>query len=642
MKTFFVRFVTVILLISVLLSVGCTVDEPEVTDPSGDATTCSHSYTEEQTHVCGEGVTTTLTCKNCGHTEVSFDDSEEARACRYVGGVCQSCHDVIPGTLIYAETFEYIPLTEHSGEALSYLGWSIDTMQNGAPTNGTAYYNIADYRGSRRLEITNYGTGYESGTDSYVNVLTEAQFGIFHEQNYTYQYDVWLGQASATDRYIVLLSDYNGGAYNSFHLRNRGTGNNEAQVNGSWKSYSLDATATGENAILTKVLGSPYSQSISALANKDLSIRYVVDWEKGNRIYIRLNTPNYANSGKWILVSEFDPTQTGAPYWSPEQFGGGIALKVGGKQNGYVDNIYIWAGTEEDVPETFGSGILTSSSEGCSGHHIKNGVCIYCGERQTTRTEAHEIISELTIDGTTALYANVDRVRLVPTSSGYTVTQGGCTDGRYVYLVVENQKTLPDGTKISNYKTENHYSKIVKLDPETWEIVKTSEALPIDHGNDLTYNVKTGELLLSHCQPNAKYISFVDPETLAVKQKKLLPANIGFFALAYCPEYDRYAFGTNGQDIAILDSSLELVKQHSITSTGYVTQGFDCDERYIYCLQYKQNVIMIYDWDGTLVARVDIVGLAFEPEFIFRYGGEFYIGCNNSAGGQIYRLTLRK
>ena len=229
-----------------------------------------------------------------------------------------------------------------------------------------------------------------NGSDSYVFVLSSAQMGIYHEQNYTYQYDIIYSDASATDRYIALVSDYNGQRYNSFHFRNKGTANNQAHYDGSWLTYDVSgnnyAASTDSNSIVTKLLGKSYSSSAYAFKNISVSIRYVVDWKNGNSVYMRVNTVGYPGTGKWILVSKSSPAANGASMFDHDKFGAAIVLKTGGKQNGYIDNIIIWTGTG-DEPTDKTSALLTSKNTQCSGHrYVGSGICsdpkycIYCGD----------------------------------------------------------------------------------------------------------------------------------------------------------------------------------------------------------------------------------------------------------------------
>ncbi len=288
--------------------------------------------------------------------------------------------------LIFFEDFEGQSISNDSNAVLAALGWVKDTTANGAYKNNTTSYSIVTKDGSKQLYLVN---NTSSGTDSYLILLTSELMGFYHEQDYTYQYDVNYESSSDAKRYIALVSEYNGQFYNSFHLRNCGYANNQVHSFGEWLNYDVagayHAAATDGNAICNKLLGVAYSESAKPLQGLSISIRYQVDWDNGNKIYLRLNTAGYANTGKWILVSKAASSAGGASSFDPKAGGAAIVLKTGSKINGYVDNIVIWKGLGEE-PTNKSSAILSSKDKGCSGH-VYSGkgtcadpkICRYCG-----------------------------------------------------------------------------------------------------------------------------------------------------------------------------------------------------------------------------------------------------------------------
>lgn len=287
--------------------------------------------------------------------------------------------------LIYYVDFEDVPTTLSESELLSEYGWVKDTVANFAYSENTTKYSIKVKDGNRMLYLEN---NISSGKDSYLLLLSSAQMGAYNEKNYTYQYDVIYTDASAADRYIALVSSYNGKFYNSFHFRNRGTANNQCHVDASWGTYDVKgecyAASTDDNAIVTKLLGKKYNASSQAFSGISVSIRYVVDWENGNSVYMRVNDEGYPGSGVWTLVSKYANTDS-KNYFSSDVGGAAIVLKTGGKQNGYVDNIMVWEGTGEE-PEDKSSPIFKKYSEECTSHSWTGkgncespAVCRYCG-----------------------------------------------------------------------------------------------------------------------------------------------------------------------------------------------------------------------------------------------------------------------
>ncbi len=298
--------------------------------------------------------------------------------------------------LIFFEDFEDERQSDNTAGVIATLGWARDSTSNGAYANNTTEYSIVSKHGSNQLYLKN---NKSDGTDSYLTILSSELMGVYHEKNYTYQYDVMYESTSDAKRYIVLVSEYDGRFYNSFHLRNNGSANNQCHDEGSWLTYDVNgeyfAASTDGNAICKKLLGVDYSDSARPMEGLSISIRYIVDWENGNSVYLRLNTEGYENTGKWILVSKgtsssvkLDKTKGCAA----------IVLKTGSKIDGYVDNIIIWEGTGEE-PEDKSSPLINSKMKGCSGHvYYGDGTCVdpnmcrYCGVL-SDNNKGHDYVS---------------------------------------------------------------------------------------------------------------------------------------------------------------------------------------------------------------------------------------------------------
>ncbi|MBQ5649458.1 MAG: hypothetical protein IIV03_04905, partial [Clostridia bacterium] len=107
--------------------------------------------------------------------------------------------------------------------------------------------------------------------------------------------------------------------------------------------------------------------------------RCVYEPERGTSMYVRVNDSGYPGSGKWIAVSAIKDGARGSVLPTSEFGGGGILLKVGGKQNGYVDNIIVWLGTGDEPAD---KSVQYLDSAACHKYTEKNGeaVCFICGE----------------------------------------------------------------------------------------------------------------------------------------------------------------------------------------------------------------------------------------------------------------------
>ena len=104
----------------------------------------------------------------------------------------------------------------------------------------------------------------------------------------------------------------------------------------------------------------------------------------------------------------------------------------------------------------------------------------------------------------------------------YKVQQGSATDGTYGYFLLESKITSQ--------------CALVKVSLEDFSIVEIKYDLPVDHGNDMTYNAKINKLVVVHNKPHYTWISLIDPDTLEIVETK----DLGFkmFSIGYCEERD--------------------------------------------------------------------------------------------------------
>ncbi len=253
--------------------------------------------------------------------------------------------------LIYYEDFEDMEVSDDSNKVIEALGWTIDTAENRAYTDNTTSYGIVkENNGNKALKLEN---NKENAKDSYVIVLDEDAVYQYVLGNYTYQYDVTYQTGGNSDRYISLVSSYDGNYYRGFFFRNKGIASHQIHSDGLY--YNCDSEndpvysgATDNNAIVKKLLGKTYISQKQAFRNISFSIRYAINWERGIQVSMRINTPGYPGTGKWIVVSKVLTPPNSNPFFSAVAGGSAFALKTGGSQNGYVDNIIIWEGTGEE------------------------------------------------------------------------------------------------------------------------------------------------------------------------------------------------------------------------------------------------------------------------------------------------------
>lgn len=218
----------------------------------------------------------------------------------------------------------------------------------------------------------------------------------------------------------------------------------------------------------------------------------------------------------------------------------------------------------------------------------------------------------------------------LPNVGDHTVMQGGCSDGTYMYLVLENNKEKTD--------------IISKVDMSTWEIVKQSEVLPLHHGNGMGYNSKTNELYVSHNTGAPKKVSIIDPESLTIKETFELPYDI--YGIAYNEKRDCYVIGISGKSaFAVLNTDFVELAYYEGHDLKLANQSVSCDDDYIYvgnsgvATNPGMEVIKIYNWMGEYqgIFRVDNVS---EQEAFIPINGKHYITFFTGNGGRVYQINL--
>ena len=243
---------------------------------------------------------------------------------------------------------------------------------------------------------------------------------------------------------------------------------------------------------------------------------------------------------------------------------------------------------------------------------------------------------------------------LAGSPTGYTVMQGGCTDGKYAYLLMENQA--------GNYSnTYLHTTRVVKVRLSDNALIAVSQPLPLHHSNDACYNSKTGLLVVALNGKQADTVAFIDPDTLQIVGRQVLPYSI--YSIAYEPLSDRYvvglstnANGSSGRDYAILDGNFNVLMPFvnvgpytHYSETKPTTQGIDCDSRYIYSVLGVNgedgwtNWLVVHDWNGNYVCAKLLPDVTAESENLFHVGSDFYVAFNGGSDPVYrFRITFRE
>lgn len=200
--------------------------------------------------------------------------------------------------------------------------------------------------------------------------------------------------------------------------------------------------------------------------------------------------------------------------------------------------------------------------------------------------------------------------------------QGACTDGEYAYFAVNRGST-----------------KILKYNVSTWKLKKKSSSLNLGHANDMTYNSRKDLIIVANNEPDHKKLTFIDPDTLTVTGHKKIKLKI--YSISYNESRNQYVVGISGTyNFAILDSNFKVVKKFKGVNTGYLRQGGDCDDNYVYFAQSGSsgNAIVVYTWGGKHVDTIK-VAKSMEIENIFHVNNNVFITLHYF-GNYVHRIGI--
>ena len=169
--------------------------------------------------------------------------------------------------------------------------------------------------------------------------------------------------------------------------------------------------------------------------------------------------------------------------------------------------------------------------------------------------------------------------------------------------------------------------------------VAVSKVLQLGHGNDMTYDAKNNRLVVAHGHSEGQILTLVDPDTLALIKNVNIPRGSG--AITYSVAKDRYAISQGGTSLHFLDGDFTWIASYTRTdSTGYTAQGMGSDEDYVYFPMSgsKDNVLVVYNWEGKYITTIQIP-VSHESESMFWVNDTYYIAYNTN-GEAVYETVF--
>ena len=236
-------------------------------------------------------------------------------------------------------------------------------------------------------------------------------------------------------------------------------------------------------------------------------------------------------------------------------------------------------------------------------------------------------------------------------ANGVGYTMGGVSDGEYIY--------------ISQNKGGNANTQILKIDPDTYEVVATSAMFETGIGEESKDNsrlfIKDGKL---YCVVTGRVVrsielsAFTDGCSLDIDET--LPFNNvsgDLIDAEYNGTLQKYAV-LSAQTLSLLDGEGNLVKQIMLSGNKPSEQASQnpssiaSDDKYIY-VSHKLNdqndvLILVYDWEGNFVGSCAPSGIrltseGYNTQSIFIHNGVVYATLctwTNTAGVYVWTISF--
>lgn len=206
------------------------------------------------------------------------------------------------------------------------------------------------------------------------------------------------------------------------------------------------------------------------------------------------------------------------------------------------------------------------------------------------------------------------------------VAQGAASDGKHFYIVMRNSAD----TKAVVYK----YDMAGKY------LVAQSEEFNGGHCNDMTYDAAKDLAIVAHGQSQGKILTPLNASTMEVLPN--IDITVGSGAITYNQSRKSYAISQGGSSFYVTDGDFYVKLSTSRTdATGYTAQGMGSDDSYVYFPMSgsKDNVLVVYDWEGKFVTTLT-VPVALESESMFYAAGRYYVAfyTGSKTGAAIYEI----
>lgn len=247
-------------------------------------------------------------------------------------------------------------------------------------------------------------------------------------------------------------------------------------------------------------------------------------------------------------------------------------------------------------------------------------------EKRTGASAPTKMTMSNLIKAGTSFSLNVKLVGACPAEGSIVVGQGACSDGTFFYIV--NRNAVDTGAVVYKYRLSD------------FSLVGQTAQFKGGHCNDMTFDNANNRVVLAHGQSEGRILTMIDAATMKLIGNVNIPVGSG--AISYNANKKQYAISQAGATLYITDSDFKVLRSYTRSdNTGYTAQGMGSDDDYIYFPMSgpKDNILVVYDWNGNYV-RTITVNTTMESESLFFVNGTYYINFykGHNQGSELYRL----
>lgn len=206
--------------------------------------------------------------------------------------------------------------------------------------------------------------------------------------------------------------------------------------------------------------------------------------------------------------------------------------------------------------------------------------------------------------------------------------QGGVIANGYLYYAQTDETTV----------TLHKYD----LDNQTEVLTVTGN---YGHAGDLTFNYAQNQLVVINGATSETTVWFLNADDLQlVSSKTISTTGRRFGGIAYNRDADGYVleFSKNGTwrdySFAVCDNNFNILYEFETIKNGYLMQGIDYHNNYVFALYESPKIIIVYDIYGNYIGCHKFT-IQKEPEFITFNNEDVIIG---SDGDGMIRTGTRK